>query len=81
MTKDEWEKERKKDIHSIEVYFKYYREKGGKLDDISQFSSIFHQMNGQIISCESGIKQLSQESALKRLRDYYDQKFEMNEDT
>ena len=77
MTNEQWQKERKSNPLSASAFFEYYREMGGKLDNIDEFvrslyskylvDRVPHLMsNGRIVEASR---------AENKVREYYDEKF------
>lgn len=64
----------------MEVWFEYYRERGGMIDDFEKFSYIFSIIlwNKQEIQGSDGnMKQVTLASAFYQFHDYYAKKFNL----
>lgn len=78
LTKEEWEHWREMPNIPIDVWFSFYREKGGYLDNIEDFTNIFLTMvnNRMIVEGSDGVmKEISARSAFSKMKEYYDVKF------
>lgn len=78
MTQDEWLKTKQGDI-TLFVYYEYYKEMGGTIDNYVEFQHYFSQITqgmGMMIQKSNGsIVRVSSKSAHDRLVQYYDNKF------
>jgi hypothetical protein len=77
MTKDEYIQLRKQREIPIPIWFEFYKERGGLLDDIGEFEKVFTTVtvNQSIIATPSGAKQVTFKSALEHFYNYYNNKF------
>ena len=77
MTKDEWTKVRAEPYIPLGVWFSYYRETGGLIDDPIFFEQEFNRLleDRPIYLYGGYIMQLTPETARRRLFNYYDSIF------
>ena len=79
MTKEQWLEDRNKVELSIDVWFDYYKDTGGKSDNKEDFSKAF----GLLVSREAisilgeSLYKLNFDSAIERIHKYYNNKFEI----
>ena len=81
MTKDEYLELLKLPEIPISIWFEYYRERGGIVDDINEFQKMFFTAisNEWVTDSPSGVKRITLTSALHNFYSYYNKKFEMDE--
>ena len=80
ITKEEWEHWREMPNIPIDVWYSFYQEKGGLLDNLEDFTQIFLTMVNNkmiVVGSEGGMKEVSAESAFRKMKEYYDAKFEI----
>lgn len=77
MTKEEWQQVREQPQISRDVWFSFYKEKGGVLDNIDDFWRTFRTVvdNKMIFINDTGQRQVTLDSAMKNMFTYYDTKF------
>ncbi len=78
LTKEEWEHWREMPNIPIDVWFSFYREKGGYVDNVDDFTNIFLTLvnNNMIVTGTDGTdKRISAGSAWNNMKPYYDHKF------
>ena len=77
VTKEKWLEVRSQQFIPLEVCFEYYKEQGGKVDNIIEFGKIFSDMltKNAIVPTSSGPKRVSNDSARNRIHQYYNTKF------
>lgn len=73
LTKEQWDLIKIQTEIPIEIFFEFYKEKGGYIEDLNTFIGILH------YSITNGIvtngKIVSYQSMIRNLYNYYDQKF------
>lgn len=81
MIKEEWIKVREEPHIPLGVWFSYYRERDGEIDDPVEFERIFNQV---ITQCpifydptRGVIVRITAETARRRLFEYYDSTFDL----
>lgn len=82
LTKEEWEHWREMPNIPIDIWFSFYKEKGGYLDNIEDFTDIFITMinNSMVVEGSDGVmKEVSARSAFNKMKEYYDTKFGIND--
>ena len=80
MTKEEFLFIVKQPEIPMEVWFDYYRERGGMINDLEQFIHVFSIIlwNEQIIQGSDGnMKKVTPTSAFSQFHDYYAKKFNL----
>lgn len=78
LTKEEWEHWREMPNIPIDVWFSFYKEKGGYLEDVQQFTQIFLTLvnNQSTVMGSNGImKEITPQGAFGKMKEYYDKKF------
>jgi hypothetical protein len=80
VTKKQWEKIRHLETFDTDVFYDYFIEAGGNKMSIQQFAELFHQINGQVVASSSGLKRITQDSCVRRLKEYYERKFGNEQD-
>ena len=78
LTKEEWEHWREMPNIPIDVWFSFYREKGGYLEDINEFSNIFLTFvnnRATVKGSDGQMKEITPSGAFGKMREYYDAKF------
>lgn len=78
LNKEEWEHWREMPNIPIDIWFSFYKEKGGYLDNIEDFTDIFITMinNRMTVEGSDGVmKEVSARSAFGKMKEYYDTKF------
>lgn len=80
MTKEIWLSVRGKRELPVEVWFEFYKEKGGTLNSIDVFYSMLGAMfaSEPVIRCKDGVeRQVTAISALNKIHIHYDQMFQI----
>lgn len=79
MTKQEWQVARSSTNIPMEMWFDYYKDRGGTINDIWQFEQIFTSLiaNESLIITNHGQKQITFTSAINSMFNYYDTKFSL----
>lgn len=79
MTREEWTYYRKQYEIPIEVWFNFYRDRGGTIDDLQVFTVQFHNIipRGLTIKTNNWTKEVTYASAIRALFNYYDNKFDL----
>lgn len=78
MTESEWEVLKTQREIPMSVWYEYYRERGGLIDDFEAFEQIFTEMlfNQPILfTSNGGSKKITLASATHCIHDYYGKKF------
>lgn len=78
MTKEEYLLLIKKPEVPIELWFAYYREMGGIIEEINEFAQIFSTIlwnQSEILGSDGVMKKVTPQSAFNRLHSYYHKKF------
>lgn len=78
LTKEEWDHWREMPNIPINVWYSFYKEKGGYVDTLEQFTEIFLSMvnNRMTVQGSDGVmKEVSAQSAFKKMKEHYDAKF------
>ena len=78
LTKENWEHWREMPNIPIDVWFSFYKEKGGILDDVVEFTKIFITFinNKATVQGSDGVmKEITPQGAFKKMKEYYDAKF------
>lgn len=78
VTKEEWEHWREQSNIPIDIWYSFYKEKGGYLDTLESFTQVFLSMiNEKMIVQGSGgvMKQITNISAFGKMKTHYDTKF------
>lgn len=83
MTKDTYLKIVEQENIPMEVFFEYYKERGGTLTDLDEFSELFSTAisNQWTVKTSSGMKKITYTSVLNNFYSYYNNKFGLNEYT
>ena len=81
MTKDEYLEVIKLPEIPVPIWFEYYRERGGIIEDKSEFEKTFLAAisNEWIVGTASGEKKITLQSAINNFYSYYNKKFDINE--
>lgn len=81
MTKEEYIKLLESEEIPIEVFFSFYKERGGTLDDLYEFAKIFATAisNEWVVHTPNGAKKITYQSCVDNFLYYYNKKFEINE--
>jgi hypothetical protein len=79
MTKEQYLIIKQKPEIPMEIWFEYYRERGGELYDFGSFTRLFSTciMNKAMVNTSTGTKQITLKSALTKFYEYYDKKFDI----
>lgn len=78
MTRERWLEVKKLQEVPMDVWFDYYREMGGMVNNISLFIEAFsHMIHNQniVLNSKNKVVELNFNSALRRLYNYFDNKF------
>jgi hypothetical protein len=75
MTKDQWVEMKNRDEFPLEVWFEYYKERGGIVSDIGQFRDLFIKLVQAEPRLVNNGKVISTGTALNNLKEYYNSKF------
>lgn len=77
ITKEQWESIRNMEEIPLYVWYEYYRENGGTIEDLGVFENTFHKIMAQqpLVITRKGPVRLSFDSAVNRIYDYYYNKF------
>lgn len=78
MTKEEWIKVRDEPYIPLGVWFSYYKEMGGDIEDPTEFEKQFNHVTSGIylVVVRGQLREISYETALRRLLNYYDNIFD-----
>ena len=81
MTKEEYIEVLKLPEIPIPIWFEYYRERGGTIDDVAEFQKTFFTAihNEWVVTSPFGAKKITLKSALHNFYSYYNRKFGMDE--
>lgn len=78
LTKEEWEHWREMPNIPIDVWFSFYKEKGGHLESVDEFTQVFLTLvnNSMVVTNSDGVKkQITAATAWEKMKVYYDNKF------
>lgn len=80
MTKEDWLHWRQQPSIPMDIWFAYYSEKGGYITNIDEFAKIFSSLitnQATVQGSDGRMKQITNATASRRMREYYDDKFEL----
>lgn len=79
MTKEQWIQIRDQFHIPIEVWFDYYRERGGSIQDLQTFTITFYEIlpKNHIVQTNKWTRKITFETAVKQLFEYYNNKFDL----
>lgn len=77
MTKEQWHQVRNLEEIPVFIWFEYYKESGGIIDDLDMFQNMFFRIlvRQPIVACTRGAVMVNFTTAVGRLNEYYENKF------